>query len=270
MPGLPAYRRDSVTVTAGRRPPVLALHGQPGAGWVYAPVADRLAARGFSVVAPDRPGYGASELAPTGVAGNAEWLLGQIARLSADRAVVVAHSWAALPALLAAARAPELVAALVLLSPAGPTAITATDRVLARKGFGPVMTWPLAVPATGRMDWLARPWLRAAVPRADRPITRKALRDSPIRGVMRTFLVEQRAMVDEVDQVRAAIAGLTVPTTVVVGTADALIAPRSMLELARALPYCDVELLRRTGHSVQLHRPAEVSAIIAGVVDRLA
>ena len=73
-------------------------------------------------------------------------------------------------------------------------------------------------------------------------------------------------MIDEVDQVRAAIAGLTVPATVVVGTADALIAPRSMLELARALPHCEVELLDGTGHSVQLHRPAEVAAIIAGVV----
>jgi pimeloyl-ACP methyl ester carboxylesterase len=255
-------------VTTPRRPAVLALHGQPGAGWVYAPVADRLATYGLALVAPDRPGYGASPLAPTGVAGNAEWLLGQIAGLSSDRAVVVAHSWAALPALLAAARAPELVAALVLLSPAGPTAITATDRVIARAGFGPVLTWPLAVPATGRMDWLAQPWLQVAVPRADRPTARKALRGSPTRGVMRTFLVEQRAMVDEVDQVRDAVAGLTVPTTVVVGTADALIAPRSMLELARALPNCVVELLRRTGHSVQLHRPAEVAAIIAAVVDR--
>ena len=165
---------------SGDSPPrVMALHGQPGAGWVYAPVADRLAARGLSLLAPDRPGYGASELAPTGVAGNAAWLLARIGDLGPGRAIVVAHSWAALPALFAAAEAPGLVAALVLLSPAGPTAITATDRLIARPGLGPIATWPLAVPATGRLDWLARPWLRVSVPRTDRPVRPKGVAGQP-------------------------------------------------------------------------------------------
>jgi pimeloyl-ACP methyl ester carboxylesterase len=242
--------------------PVVALHGQPGAPWVFAPVAARLRARGIAVDVPDRPGYGSSELAPTGVDGNSGWLRELIAALPGQRAVVVAHSWAALPALHAASEAPEAVAALVLLSPAGPTAVTATDRLIARRALGPVITWPLAVPASGQFDWLARPWLRVAVPRPDRQIARNALRDSPARGVMRSFLVEQRAMIDELQVVSDAVRRIEVPCVVVIGTADALIAPRSMLQLARSLPRCEVELLHGSGHSVQLHRPAEVAAIV--------
>jgi pimeloyl-ACP methyl ester carboxylesterase len=140
--------------------------------------------------------------------------------------------------------------------------VTPTDRLIARRGLGAAATWPLAVPATGRMGWLARPWLQTAVPRRDRGVVRKALRDSPTRGVMTSFLVEQRAMIHEMDLVREAIAAVSMPCTVVVGTADALIAPRSMIELARSLPRCDVELLNGSGHSVQLHRPVEVAALI--------
>ncbi len=260
LPGLPGQGSRRVTAT-----PVIALHGQPGAGWVYAAVAARLADLGTHVLAPDRPGYGANAAPATGIAGNARWLREQITDRPAARAVVVAHSWAALPAIVAAAHSPDLVAALILLSPAGPSAVTPTDRLIARRGVGGATTWPLAVPASGRMSWLARPWLQIAVPRADRDRARKALRDSPTRGVMTSFLVEQRAMLHEMNLVRAALAELAVPCTVVIGTADALIAPRSMIELARSLPGCDVELLNGSGHSVQLHRPAEVAAIIQRV-----
>jgi pimeloyl-ACP methyl ester carboxylesterase len=246
--------------------PVIALHGQPGAGWVYAAVADRLADLGTRVLAPDRPGYGDNTAPATGILGNARWLREQITDLPAARAVVVAHSWAALPAIVAAAHSPDLVAALVLLSPAGPSAVTPTDRLIARRGLGPAATWPLAVPASGRMSWLARPWLQIAVPASDRSLARKALRNSPTRGVMASFLVEQRAMLHEMDLVRSAIAELSGPCTVVIGTADALIAPRSMIELARSLPGCEIELLNGSGHSVQLHRPAEVAEIIQRAV----
>ena len=45
----------------GEGPVVLLVHGVPTSSWVYRKVAASLAGRGFRVIAPDLPGWGASE-----------------------------------------------------------------------------------------------------------------------------------------------------------------------------------------------------------------
>lgn len=47
-------------------PPLLLLHPTPKSGWIWEPLIDVLAT-GRTVIAPDTPGYGASDAPPTGV-----------------------------------------------------------------------------------------------------------------------------------------------------------------------------------------------------------
>jgi pimeloyl-ACP methyl ester carboxylesterase len=97
-------------------PAVLLLHGQPGAPEQWDGVAADLRARGFSVLAPDRPGYGASSLPAGGFAHNARAML----ELLTEDAVVAGHSWGAGVAVAMAHQSPERVRALVLVCPVVP------------------------------------------------------------------------------------------------------------------------------------------------------
>ena len=67
------------------------LHGQPGSGGDWAGVAADLRGRALDVLAPDRPGYGASGLPAGGFAHNAR----AMAELLDGPAIVAGHSWGA-------------------------------------------------------------------------------------------------------------------------------------------------------------------------------
>ncbi len=97
--------------------PVLLLHG---CGSLAEEVLRPFAGLHHRLIAPDRPGYGfsAAPAAPeAGPAGQSIWLEQLIAALSLGRIVLAAHSIAAGPALLLAARRPDLVAGLLLMAP---------------------------------------------------------------------------------------------------------------------------------------------------------
>ena len=116
--------------------PVVFLHGQPGGAEIWGAVQQLLVRSGVRTLAIDRPGYGSTSLAAGGFRRNADVLLGVLAHLGTP-AVVVAHSWAAGPALLAAWRHPERVSGLVLCAPVGdPRSVTLLDRWLARGRLG--------------------------------------------------------------------------------------------------------------------------------------
>ncbi len=128
---------------------VVLLHGQPGSGADWRQVAERLP-RGLSVLAPDRPGYGASRRPAVGFAAGARALLADMDAEGIDQAVLVGHSYGGGVALATAALAPGRVAALVLLASVGPGCLTGAD-------------WPLAAPVSGEFlaltAWRLTPWL---------------------------------------------------------------------------------------------------------------
>ncbi len=105
------------TVDRGRGPTVLLLHGQPGSGSSWDPVTERLVDR-FRVLAPDRPGYGATAGEARGIAENADLAATLLEVTGSGPATVVAHSWAGGVAVLLAERHPELVHGLVLVGAA--------------------------------------------------------------------------------------------------------------------------------------------------------
>lgn len=97
----------------------LLLHGFPDDAGSMLPLAERLAAAGWTAAAPYLRGYPPSDAAPDGrygAAALAQDVLGLIEALGRRRALVVGHDWGAVAGYAAAIADPDRVARLVTLS----------------------------------------------------------------------------------------------------------------------------------------------------------
>jgi pimeloyl-ACP methyl ester carboxylesterase len=241
---------------------VVLLHGQPGAGAEWHRVVDALG-DSFDVLAPDRPGYGHSALPAGDVVANVDWLE-QLLDQGSDgqAAVIVGHSWAGSVALSLAIRRPDLARGLVLVGSVGPGAVSWMDRLLARPVLGAVATWP-AFRVAGAV---LRPVLAKTEPEGPaRERALGALQANVARGVWRTFLTEQRAVVSELPGLFDQLDLVTTTTMVVAGTRDRVVPYASARALAAQLSNAELVEIARGGH--QLHRTHP--ELIAGVVRRL-
>ena len=238
------------------------LHGQPGAGAEWHRVVDALGTS-FDAAAPDRPGYGHNPLPAGGVAANVDWLEGLLEQESEGRAaVIVAHSWAGSVALALALRRPDLARGLVLVGSVGPGAVTRTDQLLALPVVGAVASWSafrVASPVLRRV-------LAKTEPEADaREATLGALEANGARGVWRTFLTEQLAVVGELPGLFAQLDLITTATMIVAGTRDRIVPFASARALAAQLPRAELVAVPRGGHRLHRTHPE----LIAGVVHRV-
>lgn len=107
-------------VEEGRGPLVLLCHGWPESSYSWRHQIGALAAAGYRVVAPDQRGYGTSD-APDDVeaydiAQLTGDLVGLVAALREERAVVIGHDWGSVVAAHAALLRPDVFPALGLLS----------------------------------------------------------------------------------------------------------------------------------------------------------
>lgn len=118
---------------------VLFIHGQPGLGSDFEPVA-QLLGPGFAVLAPDRPGYGSSLKPSVSMHENVD-VLADILELSGSvPAIVVGHSFGGGIALLLARLRPDLVSGLVLAASVGyQEELGNVDRLLAFPVVGDVL-----------------------------------------------------------------------------------------------------------------------------------
>lgn len=205
---------------------VVLLHGQPGTGRGWRRVVAALD-HSLDVIAPDRPGYGHNPQPAGGVHHNVEWVSELVDHDLGTPTVVVAHSWAGGPVLELGRRRPDAVHGLVLVASVGPGAITAADRILARPVF-------------------ARPV----------PLRR--------RSVVRTFLAEQRALVEELPEVIEQIEQVVTPTIVVAGTRDRVVPFSTAEALAARLPNAELVPVERGGHPLHRTHPD----VIADAVHR--
>ena len=89
----------------GEGPAVILLHGQPGSAADWDAVVPLLAPD-FTVVVPDRPGYGRTGGPARGFAGNATAVLDLLDHMGIARAIAVGHSWGGGVALAVAEVAP--------------------------------------------------------------------------------------------------------------------------------------------------------------------
>ena len=244
-----------------RRHDLVLLHGQPGTGADWQQVSARLPAQ-LRVVAPDRPGYGSSPQPPAGFAVGARSVVDQLDSRGIRRAVLVGHSYGGGVALAAAALAPHRVEAVVLLASVGPGCMTGWDRLLAAPVAGPLC----ALAAFRLTPWIARARLAWIARLRDRPLAPGEHVNWQVWAdasrVWRTFLVEQRALVRELDELVALIPTVRAPALLLADPKDSVVPVRTARRLARALPNGRLQMVEGAGH----HLPRRAPGAVAGAI----
>jgi pimeloyl-ACP methyl ester carboxylesterase len=261
----------TVAIDEGVGRSVLLIHGQPGSGIDWKPLA-RLLSSDHRVVATDRPGWGDDHREATGLAANAADLASVVASSGLALPItVVGHSLGGGIALELALSRPDLVGALVLLGSIGvDQALTRLDRLLAVPAVGkPVIRAGLAATrrglATGRRLTSSTP-ASALATRANRLSSVRALvwlEAQPIgRKERASFLVEQRALLDETPAIQRGLSRLEVPAVVVHGTGDHIVSLSAARMLAERIPGAELIWLKGAGHLVPFEHPELIAPIV--------
>jgi pimeloyl-ACP methyl ester carboxylesterase len=258
-------------------PTVLLLHHFYGntATWRHV-IADL--GRDHHVAAFDRPGFGLTERPARGAwtdgnpytrEASARITLGLLDRLQARRGVLVGSSAGGTVALETYARAPERVRALVLVSPA--------------------ITGDVGPPAG------LRPVLRSAGARRVGPrVVRRLARDVTLGRVTRSWHDPSRGSEEDLDayrrplqiegwerglwevvtaedppQLGGVLPRIDVPTLVVSGASDRVIAPRWNARTAAAIAGARFEVIPACGHTPQEECPDQLTAVVRDFLDGL-
>lgn len=270
---------------ADRPPDAWYVHGLAGSSTNWTSLAGLLSdrARGFLV---DLPGHGRSDPPPRGryrLADDAMVLAALIEEQSGAPVHLVGNSLGGMVSVELAARRPDLVATLTLISPAVPDLRLTTDRgadprlaVLLLPGTSGLAHRRLAgIPAaqrvTGMLElcfgdpaavgadeleaatadlaWrLPLPWVHAATV-------------GSLRGLMSSYLRTPTT------SFRAAATRISCPTLVIWGTRDRLVDPRLARRTAAAFPSADLLVLPGIGHTAQLEDPVTVARAVIALWD---
>lgn len=250
---------------------MLLVHGQPGTGADWRPVTALLVAD-HRVLAPDRPGWGSDPRPAMGLAGNAA-ALAEIAEETPLPApiTVVGHSLGAGVALSLAILRPDLVGALVVVGSVGmEQALSPLDRVLAVPAVGgPVIRAGVAAArrgvAAGRALMRSSPASSVVSRFATFPAVRALtwLDGQPIGSRERaSFLVEQKALVEETPGLERALSRLRLPVAIVHGTEDHIVPPRAARLLAERIPGAELIWLQEDGHLSFLEHPERLVPVV--------
>ncbi|OWW05410.1 esterase [Rhizobium sp. R72] len=248
--------------------PVLVLHG---CGSLAEEVLLPFETCEFRILAPDRPGYGFSSPLPRperGPISQSFWLEGLLAAIGADAIVIVAHSIGSAPALHLAARRPELVKGLLLISPCCrpvPPKPLPLLRLSAIAGVGPMI----------RQHVISR-WADFFLDRALRsscfpnPLPRHLAMLPAAHvvnpGAIETMADELRAFNQDMERLPDLPGDL--PIHVLFGSHDRIIQPAWHLEwLSRKHPEVIVGLLEGVGHLPHHVAPGLTRRMLSNLVN---
>jgi 3-oxoadipate enol-lactonase len=263
-------RLAAVEAGAGGRP-LLLVHGFTGGKHDFAGHVDDLAAAGWHVVAYDQRGHGESDKPSEEsdysfdlYAGD---LLAALDDLGWDRAVVLGHSMGGMVLQVAALRAPERFAGLVLMD-TGPGAL-AIDRDMAEHAIA--LCRELGMPAfadildsRGPGPLESEPARRVRETRPD-VVERGAWSIRACSPAMYSSMIGH--MLDAEDRLPA-LAGVRAPTLVLVGEQDSLLVEPSR-RMAAAIPGARLEVIPDAGHSPQEENPAAWAKALGAFLDTL-
>ena len=244
--------------------PVIALHGTPGSRFMFALTDEGARAGGLRVIAPERPGYGLSEIHRfETLADTASDVEALADALGLDRFAMIGVSGGGPHAIAVAHRLKSRILRLVLVSPVGPVAEcdhirmshlhrlifshTSTSHHAAPTFFSTLRTlidWAPSVAYSLLMQQVTatdcdvlnrsevRDNLQAALREALRPGIDGALQD------LKLYCAPWGVNLGEID----------VPTFMWQGGEDTVVPPDAAFYLAGALPNCRLEIIEGAGH----------------------
>lgn len=243
--------------------PVLLIHGQPGSARDWDRVRATIDGR-LETIAIDRPGWDGRGPA-TGLDGNAAAALAALDVAGANRATVAGHSFGAAVAASLAISDPERVGALVLAAPAANVAsLVRLDRMLALPHFGYLLSAAALASAGGVMTLGPVRRRIAKELHVDGRYLRGAGRALLRPATWRAFSDEQQMLIDELPALERRLGQISAPTTIVIGTDDRIVPPRSARQLATQIPRADLVELERANHLLLQQRAAALAEIIVG------
>jgi pimeloyl-ACP methyl ester carboxylesterase len=193
--------------------------------------------------------------------------------LACERAVVAGYSWGGGVALAFAESFPDRTAGLVLAASVGPgERFGWEDRLLAAPIVGEALS-AFTIGAAGRV--LSSVRLQALAERRLGGRTREAV--TVLTGLTgartgaaawRSFVIEQRALIRELDALGPRMQAVAAPTAVINGSADHVVPPHVADLLAAGIPGASHTVLAGAHHLLPHEHPAAVAAAIRQVADR--
>lgn len=252
-------------------PVAFMLHGLPGSAEDWDRLGEALAST-FHVVAIDRPGYGGSGPSTLSVPAQVDLYAELLVSLPRGPlpALVLGHSYGAVPAAELAARHGSLVGGLVLLAPAlreeradrePPPGAEAIMRMLDR----PRVAAFLQATILGEVG-------RAMIARVAGPMSfepdpvdeehLRGVRDRTLQlGSVRSFAAEATKLVAEAEVVDRMLGSLVVPTLVVHARGDRVVDPSAGRRTAHSIPDARLEIIDG-GHMLTISRAHEVAPMV--------
>jgi pimeloyl-ACP methyl ester carboxylesterase len=246
-------------------PPVLLLHGWGDHSLVVWHAVIPLLAERFRVIALDNRNTGKSDHVRGGyeIAGNADDAAGVLEALGIESAVVVGYSMGGMIAQEFARRHGDRVRGLVLAGTAStPIGTLGLPGLFVRLGM-------ILLRAFGRVSRLEHTWLRTRILRDSGAVAPEHLRWFWTQHLNRdaSLYWEAGFAITRFDSAEW-IGGLTVPTTVVVNTADQLLDPAAQYQLiGRVANLHEVVEVLDARHEGPLTHPREYAGAIARLTE---
>lgn len=250
----------------GTGPPLLLINGYAAGKADWDPAFIDALARSSTVICPDNPGIGGSPTPtePLSIAAIATEMLALLDAHGLEVADVAGWSMGGFVAQELAARAPDRIGRLVLLStdPGGPSAIRASPEVWSRlidHGGTPTEQ------ATRLLGLLFPPTFAAQL----------GAEVVEVVAAARTTLSEETLTMQEAaidswhrEPADTRLVAVTAPTLIAAGTADEVIPAANSTLLAEALAGSQVELYEGCGHAFMAQQPERLARSMADWLER--
>jgi pimeloyl-ACP methyl ester carboxylesterase len=251
-------------ISRGRGRPIVFSHGVTLSSRVWAKQFESIPAAGFRAVAFDGRGHGESTVGQTGhsIENLAEDLRDVLVTLDLHDAVLVGHSMGGMAVEAFAVHHPDVAAERV----AGLVLMSTTARAMtsdARRIRGGLERAAGAVPtaaAVMRQRNLGLLIARLGFGDAPNPSQVEATRQMLAECPRETLRESSRALLSF--DVTAELPSVTLPTLVLVGTADILTPPRDSRLIASLVPHARLVELTGAGHMLMYERADEVDRLI--------
>lgn len=226
---------------------VLVLHGWGDAAAGSAALQASLAAAGYQVLAPDLPGFGATQAPATAwnLDDYAHWLAALLAKLQLGQPyAIIGHSNGGAVAVRAAALGVLQPQKLVLLAAAG-----------IRSGQSPRRAALQVIAKTGKLVTLP-------LPARHRQALRRRLYSAAGSDLLVVPHMQETFKKTVKQDVQADAARLATPTLLVFGADDKAVPAQLAHRYADIMPAAQLHLLPKTGHFVHLEQPSQVAELI--------